>query len=65
MPLIPGLDGEPGPAVAETGSAHVRDFPFGFDTMLENLSDPGHVAWTHHGVTVRLQWLWHAMLTLR
>ena len=53
LPLIPGLDGEPGLAVTEVATPHVRDFPFGFDTMLENLCDPGHVAWVHHGVGVR------------
>lgn len=53
LPLIPGLDGEPGPAVAESGLPHVRDFPYGMDTLLENLTDPAHVSWSHHGVTVR------------
>jgi hypothetical protein len=50
LPLIPGLDGEPGAAAAESGAPYVRDFPYSFDTLLENLSDPSHVAWSHHGV---------------
>ena len=50
LPLIPGLEDEPGPAAAESGAPYVRDFPYGFDTLLENLSDPSHVCWSHHGV---------------
>ena len=42
LQLIPGLDGEPGPAAAESGAPYVRDFPYGIEMMLENLSDPSH-----------------------
>ena len=50
LPLIPGLDEEPGPAAAESGAPYVRDLPYGLDTLVENLSDPSHVSWSHHGV---------------
>jgi phenylpropionate dioxygenase-like ring-hydroxylating dioxygenase large terminal subunit len=53
MPLIPGLDGEAGPPAMERSTPYVRDFPYGLDTLLENLCDPAHVAWSHHGVGVR------------
>jgi len=29
LPLIPGLDGESGPAAVESGAPYVRDFPYG------------------------------------
>ena len=29
---------------------YMRDFPVSFDMILENLADPGHVHFAHHGV---------------
>lgn len=28
----------------------MRDLPYGHDVLLENLLDPAHVPWAHHGV---------------
>jgi phenylpropionate dioxygenase-like ring-hydroxylating dioxygenase large terminal subunit len=56
LPLLPGLDGAPGEPAVERSTAYVRDLPHGLDTLLENLSDPAHVAYAHHGVAVRRGW---------
>jgi len=54
LPLVPGLDGAPGgPRVVERGVPYVRDLLYGLDTLVENLADPGHVAWAHHGIVAR------------
>lgn len=29
---------------------YVRDFPYAWDVLAENLLDPSHVNWSHHGV---------------
>lgn len=31
-------------------SAFMRDLPYGWDTLLENLADPAHVPFAHHGL---------------
>lgn len=28
----------------------VRDLPYGYDALVENLLDPSHVPFSHHGV---------------
>jgi pheophorbide a oxygenase len=54
LPLVPGLNGAPGgPPVVERGVPYVRDLLYGLDTLIENLADPGHVAWAHHGIVAR------------
>ena len=63
LPLIPGLDGAPGLAAEERATPYVRDFPFGLETLLENLCDPAHVAYAHHGVAVRCARLLHGRLS--
>ena len=62
-PLVPGLQESgtrhpaapsDGGACEERGVAHVRDLPLSYMTLVENLADPSHVAYAHHGVvTVR------------
>lgn len=32
------------------GNWYARDLPYGFDTLIENLVDPAHVPFAHHGV---------------
>ena len=32
------------------GSPYMRDLPYGWDTLLENLLDPAHVPFAHHGL---------------
>ncbi|CAM9572230.1 unnamed protein product, partial [Laminaria digitata] len=32
------------------GNWYARDLPYGFDTLIENLIDPAHVPFAHHGV---------------
>ncbi|CAN0108768.1 unnamed protein product [Ascophyllum nodosum] len=32
------------------GEWYVRDLPYGYDTLVENLVDPAHVPYAHHGV---------------
>lgn len=54
LPLVAGLQGAPGgPRVVERGVPYVRDLLYGIDTLIENLADPGHVAYAHHGIVVR------------
>lgn len=31
-----------------------RDLPYGFDFLTENVIDPAHVSFSHHGILVRL-----------
>jgi pheophorbide a oxygenase len=54
LPLVPGLEGAHGGLpVVERGVPYVRDLLYGLDTLIENLADPGHVAWAHHGIVAR------------
>ena len=32
------------------GCRYMRELPYGFDVLLENLVDPSHVPFAHHGV---------------
>lgn len=36
--------------VLEHSSTYTRDLPYGWDTLLENIVDPSHVPWAHHGL---------------
>ncbi len=29
----------------------MRELPYGYDVLIENLLDPAHVPWAHHGVS--------------
>ncbi|GKY98104.1 hypothetical protein MPSEU_000768200 [Mayamaea pseudoterrestris] len=31
-------------------TTYTRDLPYGWDTLLENIVDPAHVPWAHHGL---------------
>ena len=33
-----------------TPSTYTRDLPYGWDTLLENLIDPAHIPFAHHGL---------------
>lgn len=55
--LIPELDPDSETAVLRDGSPtldsgkrYVRDLPYGWDFLVENLVDPSHVNYAHHGV---------------
>ena len=36
--------------VAEDASTYTRDLPYGWDTLLENIVDPAHIPFAHHGL---------------
>lgn len=36
--------------VLEESTTYTRDLAYGWDTLLENLVDPAHVPWAHHGL---------------
>lgn len=36
--------------VADSASTYTRDLPYGWDSLVENIIDPGHVPWAHHGL---------------
>ena len=36
--------------VAEGASTYTRDLPYGWDTLLENIVDPAHIPFAHHGL---------------
>lgn len=36
--------------VAEDASTFTRDLPYGWDTLLENIVDPAHIPFAHHGM---------------
>jgi phenylpropionate dioxygenase-like ring-hydroxylating dioxygenase large terminal subunit len=55
--LIPELDPDAEAAVLRDGSPtltsghkYVRDLPYGWDFLVENLVDPSHVNYAHHGI---------------
>jgi len=55
--LVPELDPDAAAAVMRDGSAtldsgkrYMRDLPYGFDFLVENLVDPAHVNFAHNGV---------------
>jgi len=37
-------------AEREVVFAYTRDLPYGYDSLLENLSDVSHIPWAHHGL---------------
>ena len=37
-------------SVPELSSTYTRDLPYGWDTLVENLADPAHVPFAHHGM---------------
>jgi pheophorbide a oxygenase len=37
-------------SVAEGASTYTRDLPYGWDTLVENLVDPSHIPFAHHGL---------------
>jgi pheophorbide a oxygenase len=39
--------------VREDITTYTRDLPYGWDTLVENIIDAGHVPWAHHGLQVR------------
>lgn len=45
LPLVPMVD-EPD----YVGSTVVRELPYGWDTLVENVADPSHVPFAHHGI---------------
>ena len=36
--------------VADDASTYTRDLPYGWDTLLENIVDPAHIPFAHHGL---------------
>ncbi|KAJ9697728.1 hypothetical protein PVL29_007041 [Vitis rotundifolia] len=44
-PYIPELDD-----LSYTKSMGARDFPFGYEILMENVMDPAHVAYAHYGI---------------
>jgi len=36
--------------VQENSTTYTRDLPYSYDTLLENIVDPSHVPWAHHGL---------------
>lgn len=55
--LVPELDPDAAAAVMRDGSPtldsgkrYMRDLPYGFDFLVENLIDPAHVNFAHNGV---------------
>ena len=36
--------------VADDASTYTRDLPYGWDTLLENIVDPSHIPFAHHGL---------------
>ncbi|CAL5224847.1 g7603 [Coccomyxa viridis] len=55
--LVPELDPEAESAVLRDGTEplnagkrYLRDLPYGWDFLVENLMDPSHVAFSHHGI---------------
>ena len=34
----------------ENATTYTRDFPYGWDMLVENLIDPAHIPWAHHGL---------------
>lgn len=52
---LPTLSGHGTPesmlaSAREGASTYTRDLPYGWDTLLENLVDPAHVPFAHHGM---------------
>uniref|UniRef100_F6GUK6 Rieske domain-containing protein n=1 Tax=Vitis vinifera TaxID=29760 RepID=F6GUK6_VITVI len=47
-PYIPELDD-----LSYTKSMGARDFPFGYEILMENVMDPAHVAYAHYGIADR------------
>lgn len=45
LPLVPGLDEED-----YSGVRAIRELPYGWDTLIENVADPSHVPFAHHGI---------------
>ncbi|HAC64994.1 MAG TPA: pheophorbide a oxygenase, partial [Cyanothece sp. UBA12306] len=46
LPLSPQIDTNKG----FVWSSYVRDLPYDWQTLVENVADPSHVPFTHHGV---------------
>jgi phenylpropionate dioxygenase-like ring-hydroxylating dioxygenase large terminal subunit len=36
--------------VLDRSTTYTRDVPYNWDTLVENIVDPGHVPWAHHGL---------------
>ena len=45
LPLVPLVD-----EAEYVGSTVVRELPYGWDTLVENVADPSHVPFAHHGI---------------
>lgn len=48
-----GADGTPAhmlQAVKESAATYTRELPYGWDALLENIVDPSHVPFAHHGL---------------
>ena len=43
-PIVPEIDDS-----SFTTAFGIRDFPFGYDILMENLMDPAHVPYAHKG----------------
>ena len=42
-------------APAEARGLRAADLPYGWDTLLENIADPSHIPFAHHGLQARLR----------
>jgi len=57
MPTLGTGAGSPEAMLAgarEDVSTYTRDLPYGWDTLVENIVDPSHVPFAHHGLQVRV-----------
>jgi phenylpropionate dioxygenase-like ring-hydroxylating dioxygenase large terminal subunit len=52
-PLLPALLPENAAKWKFLFSWFQREVPYSFHTLLENVTDPAHVSFSHHGVQVR------------
>ncbi len=58
--LVPELDPDAedarwpdGSPTLDSGKPYTRDLPYGFEYLMENLCDPAHVPYAHHGIIGR------------
>ncbi|CAL5224943.1 g7712 [Coccomyxa viridis] len=45
---VPGIQGIDGSEMLEVDRAMMRDLPYSWDCLVENVIDPSHVNWSHH-----------------
>ncbi|CAK0787743.1 hypothetical protein CVIRNUC_010965 [Coccomyxa viridis] len=46
---IPGIHGVDGREMIQMDRPLLRDVPYSWDSLIENITDPSHVNWSHHG----------------